>query len=264
MRTTEFGDLIRRDEKGEAAKESLSQTEVSMHVEEYAKAFGLSWRAIVNDDLGEIARFPNKLLKAAVRFENKFVSALYDNATSQAAMVALGSNYYQALSATAANLMTAWEAFMEKTDAKGNPISVTPKYLVTHPTKKLVWQEILAGIDVSNNLLAKRATAGLLEWVGDPYMGDTNDWWLFADPSEIPSVTVLRLRGYETPRVYLKAADMVPFSGQGAAGQPSWLTGNFEHGEIEFQVLDVIGGWDDSTYEGITDYFGVFYSNGGS
>ena len=38
--------------------------------------------------------------------------------------------------------------------------------------------------------------------------------------------------------------------------------GSFETGDIEYLVQDVIGGWDDATYVGVTDFRGIYYSAG--
>lgn len=260
-RIDEFGLLRKRAEQGQAKEEVLAETRIVYHPDEYAKAFSLSWRDIVNDDLGKIRQFPSKLLRAALRFEDSFVSALYDNSTSQAALVSLGANYAGTLTIGVNGVKSAYEAFMKRTDSKGNPLNVAPRYLVTHPVHELTCREILNGIDPTlTSPAVTRVTKNLLEWRGDPYIGTNTDWYLFADPADIPAVSVARMRGWETPQVYLKTPNMVPFSG-GALGSPSWLLGSFEDGTIEFQVLDLIGGWADATYVGVTDYQGIFYAH---
>jgi hypothetical protein len=263
-RMSEMGTLAKRRDQGEAKRDYVEESQLQYSVEEYADAFALSWRVIVNDDLSEVRRFPTKLLNAATRFENSFVSNLYDNATSQAGLAALGATYSAAGALSIANLIVAFNKFLTRVDSRGNPLEIRPKYLVTSPVLELAVQEILAGFDPSaTNPLLPRVTKNMgIQWRGDPYIGNTAHWYLMADPAEIPSVTVARLRGYSRPQVYLKAPNAVPFSPGGSLGSASWLTGNFEHGEIEFQVLDIIGGWTDATYAGVTDYQGILHMTG--
>jgi hypothetical protein len=262
MRTNEFTGLVKRSELGQAKQEQLAQTRIQYAVDEYAKGFSISWRTLINDDMGEIARFPQKLLRAALRFEDAYASALYDNTTTQAALVALGANYAAVCGVTVAGLKAAYEAFLNRTDAQGNPLNIAPKYVVTSPVHELTFREILAGIDPALTAPAiTRVTKDLLQWRADPYIGVATDYYLLADPADIPAVTVARLRGYARPQVFLKAPDMVPFAGGGSLGTPSWLTGDFENGEIEFMVLDIVGGWNDATYVGVTDFQGIFYAH---
>ena len=47
----------------------------------------------------------------------------------------------------------------------------------------------------------------------------------------------------------------------GSAPAPFNL-GDFHTGDIEFSVDDVIGGWDNATYVGVSDFRGIYYSNG--
>lgn len=264
-RTSEFGNLVKRAELGEAKEEALTESWIQYGVEEYAKAFSLSWRLLVNDDMGEIRRFPQKLLRAAIRFENQFVNGLYDNATTKAALAALGTDYSDTVTLDVDGLKSAYEKFLNRTTAEGHPLDVSPTYLVTNPVHELTVREILAGMDVDKTadsavVAYNRVTQGLLQWRADPYISTTTDWYLLANPADINAITVARLRGYETPQVYLRAPDLVPFSG-GSIGTPSWLMGDFTHGEITFQILDIIGGWDDATYVGVTDYQGIFHGH---
>jgi len=262
LRTDEFDTLVLREELGQAKAAIITETQIQYKVNEFARGFSISWRTLVNDDMGEIRTFPHKLMRAAQRHEWSFISNLYDNATSQAGLNALGTDFGDSLNIDVAGLKSAYEKFLNRTDAKGNPLLVTPRFVVTHPIHELTMREILAGFDpAGTNALMPRVTQGLLQWRPDPYIATTTDWYLFADPSDIPAVTVARLRGYPRPTVYLKAPDMVPFSGAGSLGSPSWLTGDFENGEIEFMVLNIIGGWDDATFEGVTDFRGIFYAH---
>ncbi len=41
-----------------------------------------------------------------------------------------------------------------------------------------------------------------------------------------------------------------------------YALGSFDTGDIEYQVADIVGGWDDASFVGVTDYRGMYYSSG--
>ena len=96
----------------------------------------------------------------------------------------------------------------------------------------------------------------------DPYIataGINIPWYLFAQPSEIPAVTVARLQGVPGPWTYQKSSDVRMLGGN--APSP-FLLGSFATGDIEYAVETIIGGWDDASYVGVTDFRGIYYSSG--
>jgi hypothetical protein len=84
-------------------------------------------------------------------------------------------------------------------------------------------------------------------------------WYLFADPAEIPAVTVVRQQGVPGPFTYMKEPEIRVLSG---TAPQQFTLGSFATGDIEYGVSDLIGGWDDATYVGATDWRGLYYSSG--
>jgi hypothetical protein len=264
FRMSNPGTLLRRREKAEAKATYVAASKVEYGVEEFGRQFDVSWQTILNDDLGEIQETPMRMAQAALRFEDSFVSALYDNATSQAGLIALGAAYAGTGRLTAANLAIGINAMTNRTDAAGEPIQINRLHLVIPAVLQIqaatVLESILmAGVATNDKNVLPRFINGVHV---DPYIafaGANIPWYLFADPSEIPAVTVARLRGVPGPWVYKKASDVEMISGSA----PSQFTmGSFATGDIEYGVGDIIGGWDDTTYVGITDFHGIYYSSG--
>jgi hypothetical protein len=137
-------------------------------------------------------------------------------------------------------------------------------HLVIPPVLLIQAQTILesvlvAGVATNDKNVLARYIAGIHV---DPYIGFTSPnvpWYLFADPAEVPVVTVARLAGVPGPWTYMKASDVRIING--AAPAPFTL-GSFATGDIEYAVEDVIGGWDDASYTGVTDFRGLYYSSG--
>lgn len=262
FRMSEPGTLYKRREKQELAATYINETEINYGVEEYGDQFDVSWRTIQNDDLGKIRETPMRMVSAARRWLDGWVSALYDNATTQAALLALGAVYGGTGRLTAANLAIGLNAMMQRVDVNGNQMNINRVWLVIPKVLEIqaadILQDVLAYGGAGSNVLSQ-FVAGVRV---DPYIGFAGanvPWYLFADPSEVPTVTVARLQGVPGPAVFMKRSDIQMMTGTMPA---SFLMGDFLTGNIEFAVEDIIGGWDDATYVGVTDFRGIYYSNG--
>ena len=262
FRMTEPGTLLRRREKAEAHATHIADSEVAFGVDEYARQFDVSWRALISDDLGKIAETPRRMANAAGRWLDSWVSALYDNATTQAGMVALGAVFSGTGRLTTANLAIGLNAMMQRTDVSGEQMNLQRIHLVIPPVLQLqaatVLQDLLSFGGPGGNVL-NQFVAGVHV---DPYIAFTAPnvpWYLFADPAEVPTVTVARLAGWPGPITFMKASNIDIVTGSAPA---AFLMGSAASGDIEFFVEDVIGGWDDGTFVGVTDFRGLYYSSG--
>lgn len=72
--------------------------------------------------------------------------------------------------------------------------------------------------------------------VYDPYLSDTNDWYLFADPSRVPAFAVGFLNGQERPQVFLKNPEYRNVMGGG--GQDPYT---FELQSLDWLVREDFG-----------------------
>lgn len=257
------GGLFKRREKQAAQRTSVSiGTPISLGVDEFARSFDVSWGAILNDDLGKIRETPQAMAKAAVDWLDQFVSDLYDNATTQATLAGLGAPWAGTGRLTAANLAVGITAMRQRTDPSGKKLTIKSIHLVIPPELEYTAFDLLArGIPFAGtdaNSLGK-FIAGVHT---DPYIataGANIPWYLVADPREIPSISVVRMNGWNQPVVSMKKSDIEVILGSAPA---AYAMGSFDTGNIEYQVADIVGGWDDASFVGVTDYRGVYYSSG--
>ncbi len=264
FRMTNPETLLRRYEKAEAKATFIDDSYIHYGVEEFARQFDVSWQTIVNDDLGEIQKTPMRMVEAALRFEDGFVSALYDNATTQATLAALGAPWAGTGRLTAANLAIGINGMKTRTDPGGNILNIRRIHLVIPPALEIQARTILnstlmAGVATNDVNVLPSYISGLHI---DPYIataGANIPWYLFADPSEIPAVTVARLDGAPGPFLMRKRSNIEMISGSAPA---ALMLSNIETGDIEYVVEDIIGGWDDASYVGVTDFRGIYYSSG--
>ncbi len=262
FRMTEPGTLQKRGEKGEATATGIADSEKSYGVEEYSRQFDVSWQAVQNDDLGKIRETPQRMSNAARRFEDTFVSALYDNATTQAGLVALGAIFSGTGRLTTANLAIGLNAMMQRTDVGGNQMNLRRINLVIPPVLSIQASTILKDLLSFGGAGANVLSEFVANVYIDPYIGfaaPNVPWYLFADPSEVPTVTVARLAGFPDPFVYQKQSDIAMVIGNAPA---AFMLGSALTGDIEYTVETIIGGDDDGTFVGVTDQRGIYYSSG--
>jgi hypothetical protein len=264
FRMSEPGTLFVRAEKAEAKATYVTDTEIHYGVEEFARQFDVSWRTIMNDDLGKIKETPQRMATAAARWLDTFVSNLYDNAVAQATLAALGAPWAGTGRLTAPNLAIGLNAMMQRTDVNGDPLNFKRIHLVIPPVLRIQAADILKDLisygGPGGNVLADFMTVGDVH--SDPYIataGANVPWYLVADPSEAPAITLARLQGWSAPIVAMKRSNIEMVLGNAPA---AFLMGSFETGDIEYLVEDVVGGWDDASFTGITDFRALYYSSG--
>lgn len=267
-RFSTFDRLEKRREKQEVRSGYIVEAQTAYSVEDYAKQLDFSNRILTNDDLGAFGDLVGEMGDSGRRFEDFFVSSLYDNALTQAALIALGALYSGTGRLTTANLAIAYNAFVQRLDARGNPLNLVPTYIVGHPILRLAANQIL-----TSEKIAELATNGVnplrgaLQWREDPYITiapPNIPWYLVAAPATLAAIRVVRQSGKPGIRVYTKAPDKVPMNVGGGLGTPDWRTGSFLTGDIELEVETTIGSRNDSTgaLVGVSDANGIYYSSG--
>ncbi len=264
LRLSRPGMLYKRREKAEARTTHVDDSQISYGVEEFARQFDVSWRVILEDDLGKIREVPRAMARAAIEFENQFVTALFDNATTQATLTGLGAQFAGTGALTHENLAVAITYMNTRNDPDGYPLSVGGIYLVIPPDLAMQAAVILGSTQASGSAandvnVIPRFLRGFIVNDQITTTPDAKPWYLFADPAAIPTLPVVRLQGYEEPFVYMRASNIDMVMG---SAPPAMLMGSYETGDIEYTVEDFIGGWDDDDYVGVVDYRGIYYSDG--
>lgn len=262
FRMTQPGRLELRREKSSHRDTHIQPSLKDYAVEEYTLEFDVSWRVIFNDDLGKIRETPQAMANSASLSIDSFVSNLYDNATAQAGLVALGAVYAGTGRLTVANLAIGVNAMRSRTDAAGNPINTGRIWLVIPPILEVqaatVLRDVIGFGGPNSNILGSFIAGYRI----DPYIAATEPnvpWYLFAEPSLIPAVTQVSLQGFPEPAVFMRQSDIKVIQGSAPA---ALLMGDLNTGNVVYVVWHAYGGDADATYSGITDPTGVYYSSG--
>ncbi|MEU7590631.1 Mu-like prophage major head subunit gpT family protein [Micromonospora sp. NPDC049230] len=246
--------LTKTPELTEHERRTTEEKEYKYAVEKYEAGFGLSFEAMVNDDLDAFARLPQDLAQSAVDSEEYFVTSIWAGASGLNPAFFTGPNDNiltgnPALTRTA--LQAAITKLMKRTDERGNPIAVTAVELVVGPGLALQAQEIINATEyrivqggnttiISGNGVAANLRVSVNYWlpvVAKTANADTT-WAVFANPtsSARPAIEVGFLRGYEQPALFEKIPDMRRIGG---GGEVPW---SFNSSQAEKKVQHIFGG----------------------
>ncbi len=235
----------------------------SLSVDTYGGIYSITRQAIINDDSNELLnRNPADMGYAAGVFILQTVIAMV---TSNPTIAAYGGGTRSFYSTSAPiNSVTAALSedsladaigFMEsQQDDDGRQIVVTPSILVVPNARmQMIAQRILNSTQVGVNVNYTGAAgvgsafmdkgtinplAGVLPADGvvrEPWLADINDWYLFADPSDVPAFAVGFLNGQSEPQVMLK--DPMVRMALGAGTDPY----SFELDAVDFKVRSDFG-----------------------
>lgn len=242
------------------------------------KAYGLKkwglvrsffWEAFVNDDLDALRRAPADLAQAARNTEAYVVTAAYAaNATLYSATHTVNGVNYSNVASDTLSLNALVDAISEMgsypgDDATGVIINNTPKYIVVgslglkllaeqilqSPQVMYIGQTDLSNLPTANPLGTLR---GNLQVVWNPFLQllDTNwenAWYLFSDPALGYAVEGLRLAGFETPSLFMRASAQLAVGG----GLAPATAGSFDNDAVDYKIrhcfnaahMNEVGGW---------------------
>ena len=261
------------DENEQYAYDAVSGDHVGYRIRKYGKLFGLSWEAMINDDLMLLRDFPQRLANAAVNTEDRFVTLLYmtetgglrtantrepfhaDHNNTLAADAGLGVVANQALSENA--VLAAIQQMSEQTETEGDdelPIMMSNFHLVIPQNKSAYWRQIMETrevrmddgnpiVDTSYtfiraNYMPSMVTVHVNPWI-DILDNGSNKWFLFANPGNTrPGLEVGYLSGYESPQLFMRAPDTARIGGGGGGNGD----GSFENDQMDYKMRGVFGG----------------------
>ena len=224
-------------------------------VQKYEAGFGMSFEAMVNDDLELFERLPQDLADSAILTEERFAANLIAGPNGPNASfynLANGNVADSNAPLTRTNLQAALTKLLTRTDERGNPITVTAIELVVGPGMLLLANEIVNATEyrsvgsngdvtiISGNGIAANLTVSVNYQLPAVVTNTANagtSWWLFANPNgPRPAAEMGFLRGYEQPALYEKIPDMRRFGG---GAEVMW---SFDFGDAHRKVQHILGG----------------------
>ena len=194
----------------------------------------ITLEAIKNDDVNIIRQIPVKLGRTASRTLYNFVFDLLKNNAAIYDTVALFHATHANLGTTAlakATLQAGRLAMMKQTEAdSGEQLDIPPRFLIVPPdledtAYELTAQPNLGGFTPTSPDAVRRQT---WEVISVKNWTDVNNWYLAADPKDIPSIEMAFLDGREEPEVMIQ-------------DQPN-AGGMFSNDKLTYKIRHIYGG----------------------
>ena len=221
-RLTDTGELEEVGNSGEVPKGSATEEKEQYNIATYAKTFGITRQNIINDDMGVFTKIPLRLgIKAALRIAKLVYIHLLANGNMDdgvALFHADHSNLNTSSALTEAKLTAALAAFINQTDADGEPISITPKFLLVPPALRGTAMQLLqsdfmllaaaGSTDATTVKGSANINKNALEPVVEPRLSNSDytgysatSWYVLGDPAVCDTIEVAFLNGKQTPTV---------------------------------------------------------------
>ena len=205
----------------------------SLVIDTYGGIYSITRQAIINDETGDLLnRNPSDMGLEAGRFVAETTVALIESnptAPDGDPFYSSGRGNEVTTALSEQSLATAVSYMEGQLDDDGNHIVVTPRSLVVKSAiMELVARRILNSqltgttINDTGTTAFDKGTwnplAGIIPADGvvrDPFFTDANDWYLLADPNDVPAFAVGFLNGNEAPFVGLKNPEVKNALGSG-------------------------------------------------
>lgn len=197
-------------EAGEIKHGTIDDSGNAFQIETYAKIFGLSRRAYVNDDLGALANAARiQGTGAALTEAQLFAKLLTKNSgagptlSDTKALFHADHGNLAASSATlnSTSLSAARVALRRQKGISGEAIAVEPKFLVVPPELETQAQQLLS--DVSATEVSQvNPFANKLELVVDAHLTSATRWYLAAAPGAPDGLLHAYLDGARGPQLF--------------------------------------------------------------
>lgn len=204
VRGGDFPSLSEVEEGGEIQNGSFGEKQEQVQLKSWGRIVGLTRRALVNDDLVQLALVANDAGTSAARLENKLVFDVLKNNSAMSDGYNLFSSQHANLGTGAAISDTSiGEAFklmrQQKTDDGLDQLNLNPKFMIVGPESEALARKYLAQLNPAS-VSDVNVWAGSLELIVDSEI-NSNDYFFVADPKMARAIMLYRLEGYESPRI---------------------------------------------------------------
>lgn len=194
--------LLAVKENGEIKRGSVAEMKEAYRLHTYARIFGITRQALINDDLGAFTSVFNGWGRAGAELEASLLASLV---IGDGPVMDDGKTLYHAdhgnkagagAAITVASLSAGRQAMRGQKDIDGtSPLNIGPKFLVVGAAKETEAEQVLATLAAAQ-VSDVNPFAGRLELIVDNRLPG-NSWRLFADPAAWPVLEEARLAGQE-------------------------------------------------------------------
>ena len=204
-RLSSFPSLEPLNESGEIAWGTMDEEGEPLAIASYARAIGVTFKVMVNDDLAAIDRSIRDTAFATAQLQAKLiVAALGANLADGKALfhedhgnIALSG----AMDAPDETSLSAGRIALMKQTPPGStePLGLSPAILLVPAELQTASEKLVAAINPASSADVN-VFSGKLQVAVEPRLLTGTEWYLFAAPGTYPVIRFLTLAGYEAPR----------------------------------------------------------------
>jgi len=210
IKLSDIGHLEKLGESGEPRSTTSDEVQESTSLDTFARAFALSRKAKINDDLGALADWSRAAGRAAAETENSLLYTMFTQ--SAGAGPVMGEDNKRLFHADHGNLAASGTALDETNlsaarlamrKVKGldgkTPVNVAPAYLMVGPELETSAEKLLAQIYAATAATAN-PFSGRLELLVEGLIAN-KAWYVFAKPAALPVLEYAHLESAPGPQV---------------------------------------------------------------
>ena len=166
---------------------------------------------LINDDLGALTAVPQRIGRGgALALNDEFWRVFQDDHANWYTS-GRGNLVSAAGALSISNLKKLVTAFRKLKDPDGNPVAVNPAVLLVPADLELDAAEIMGSALIQSGATTgqpdRNVLAGRYQVVGTTYLSSVDDYYLVANPGDLPAMEVAFLNGVQSPVVETAEAD---------------------------------------------------------
>ena len=205
---SEGGDLVELSQSGEIKFDEMKDSKVTKKVLTYARGFGFTRQALINDDLSILTKVPAAYVRAAIRGRNKLVykllgtnAAIYDGKTLFHADHKNKGTKGALSTATLAELI---KLMRKQKNIRGKEtLNIKPEFLIVPAALEATASQLLVSTadPAANNSGVANIYRNSMNLIVDAELDDYSEkqYYVAANPADIDTIEVTYLNGNEQP-----------------------------------------------------------------
>lgn len=169
-----------------------------------------TWEMLLADDVQALRRIPTKLARAAKRTYCKFVlSFLTGNGAIYDAKALFHADHANLLTAALAkaSLQAARRQMLKQVEpGSSEPLGIPPRFILVPVDLEDTAFELTVKANEGNFQPTQGDAVRRFTWevLTNPFATDVNDWFLIADPKDIPTIEVGFVGGNQEPELFIQ------------------------------------------------------------
>jgi HK97 family phage prohead protease len=223
-RTSSFPSLEPVNEDGEIKWGTIDEEGETLAIASYARAIGVTFKVIVNDDLSAIDRAIRDTAFATAQLKMRLIVAALSAKLRDGKALFHADHKNLAPTGAAPDETTLSEgriAMMRQSPpGSTEPLGLSPSILLVPAELQTLAEKLVASI-TPPTVQDVNVFAGRLQVAVEPRLPTDSEWYLFASPTVYPLIRFLTLAGYESPRFETSQE----FSRLGTAYRVHWHVG---------------------------------------